>query len=265
MLIDDLAGKTTAKPVIHWPGGKTRMLKLLLPMIPPHNLYCEPFAGGLAMLMRKARSPIEVVNDINGDLVALYRCIQYHLPELTREISHMISSRQTLYDFLNNPGLTDIQRAARFYYRHRCSFAGKGKTFAVAKTRASHGFEQQINRDLLGAARTRLDGVIVEHATYDHCFRLYDSPETFWFLDPPYLHARPDAYDGWTESELETFRARVAKLKGLWIVTLDDSPFNRKLWSGCQVEAVTTRNGCCNTANGIQRFGELIIRPPQAA
>lgn len=94
---------TRTKPILRWPGGKSRMLPRLLPLLPPHTLYCEPFAGGLAVLLAKGRSPAEVVNDLNGDLVSLYRCAQYHLDALISEVEFTISSRQNLADFKAQP------------------------------------------------------------------------------------------------------------------------------------------------------------------
>jgi DNA adenine methylase len=252
------------KPVLRWPGGKTRLLKHLLPLIPPHECYCEPFAGGLALLLAKERSPVEVVNDLNGDLVALYRCIQYHLPELLRELSFLISSRQILKEFINQPGVTDIQRAARFYFRSRTSFGGTMRSFGVARTRggAGSGFNRIVNEELLGPARERLQGVMIENLPYGRCMELYDSPNSFLFLDPPYLNATPDAYDGWTEKQLQEFRDRVAKLKGKWVVTLDDSEFNRGLFDGCRIQSFESRNGVVNVGKHPgARFKEIVVQP----
>lgn len=76
-----------ARPILRWPGGKRRMLKRILPKITPHVCYCETFAGGLAVLLAKERSEVEIVNDLNGTLVALYRNLQYHLPALLAEMN----------------------------------------------------------------------------------------------------------------------------------------------------------------------------------
>jgi DNA adenine methylase len=77
-----------------------------------------------------------------------------------------------------------------------------------------------------------------------------------------YLHAKPGAYEGWDRPQLRQFKRRLEKVKGQWLVTLDDSPFNRDLFSDCQIESVTTRNGCVNNRlHGATRFGELIITP----
>ena len=251
------------KPILRWPGGKSRMLKHLLPLLPDHQCYCEPFAGGLALLMRKNPSHIEVVNDLNGDLIALYRCVQYHNDELLREIGHLIAGRQTMHDLLRNPGLTDIQRAARFYCRNRKSFGGGGRTLGIVRSKGSGcAFIRSKNVDLLSQARDRLSNVVVENLPYERCLELYDAPETCFFMDPPYLNARPTAYAGWTESDITRFRSHVVKLKARWIITLDDSEFVRSTFYDCKLTPVTTK---CGTVNKRLQpgatFGELIITP----
>ena len=74
------------RPVISWAGGKRRLLKHLLPLIPPHTTYCEVFGGGLALFCAKPPSPAEIINDINGDLVAFYRNCKKHCGALLKEM-----------------------------------------------------------------------------------------------------------------------------------------------------------------------------------
>ncbi|HEY3856363.1 MAG TPA: DNA adenine methylase, partial [Verrucomicrobiae bacterium] len=138
------------RPILRWPGGKGRLLPKILPRIPPHVCYCEPFAGGLAVQFGKERSDVEVVNDINGDLIALYLNAQRHLPELLRQVESFISSRQLLHLVSVNPGLTEIERAARFLFRNRISFAGNCRSFGVSKTRGgAASFDRPLVRDIL--------------------------------------------------------------------------------------------------------------------
>lgn len=249
------------KPILRWPGGKSRMLKHLLPLVPPHVCYCEPFAGGLAVLLAKQRSTVEVINDINGDLIALYRNLQYHLPELLRELDYLFAARQNIHDFMAQPGITEIQRAARFLLKNKTSFGGNMQSFGVCKTRGGGvGFSRASNTELLGAAHQRLDKVVVENISYDRCLKLYDSPETFFFIDPPYLNAKINAYKGWREEDLQNFRKHLDRVEGKWVVTLDDSKFNRELFKDCKLTAVVSSNKCVNRrTHGEQKFGELII------
>jgi DNA adenine methylase len=251
------------KPILRWQGSKTRLLKRILPLIPNHTCYCEPFFGGGAVLFAKERSAVEVVNDINGNLVALYRNLQFHLPALLGELDWLFSSRQNLHDFIAQPGITELQRAARFLLVNRTSFGGNMNSFGVAKTKGGGiGFSHRQIGALLKDANARLDGVVVENIPYQRCFKNYDSKDTFFFIDPPYLNATNGAYEGWTEKQLTEFGREVGQLKGRWVATLNDSPFTRRLFSGCRMQSVISRNRALNVrTHGEQTFGELIITP----
>lgn len=241
------------------------MLKHILPIIREHAhvCYCEPFAGGLAVLLAKEPSKVEVVNDINGTLVALYRNLQFHLPAILEEINWLFSSRQNLKDFLAQPGLTEIQRASRFLLVNRTSFGGNMNSFAVAKTSGGGAaFNRKTVGELLRKANERMDNVVVEHLPYERCLQNYDSKDSLFFIDPPYLEAQTKAYRGFSADDMRGLRKRIEKLKGRWIVTLDDSKLNRELFADCAIKPVSARNQLCNNrTHGDVRFGELIITP----
>lgn len=251
------------KPILRWQGSKTRLLKQIMPLIKPHVCYCEPFFGGGAVLFAKERSSVEVINDINGNLVALYRNLQFHLPALIDELNWLFTSRQNMHDFLAQPGLTELQRAACFLLVNRTSFGGNMNSFGVAKTRGGGvGFNHQQVNKLLGAANERMDGVVVENISYERVFKNYDSTDTQFFIDPPYEEATNGAYAGWDRKQLLDFRREVGALKGNWIVTLNDSAFTRELFAGCNIRSVVTSNRAVNRrTHGKQTFGELIITP----
>jgi len=254
---------TKTRPVLRWPGSKTRLAPKILPLVKEHVCYCDVFAGGLGMLMSKPRSKVEIVNDLNNDLVALYRNMQFHLPALLDELDWLFASRKNIKDFVSQPGLTELQRAARFLLRNRTSFGGKGTTFGVSKTKGGGvGFDHPAVKGLLGNARERLNGVVVENLPYERCLANYDSAETLFFLDPPYLNAPTGAYEGFTEAQMKELRERVGGLKAQWILTVDDSPLNRDLWKDCNVRSVVSQNRLCNNrTHSDARFGELIITP----
>lgn len=251
-------------PIVRWAGGKSRLLGKILPRIPRHRTYVEPFAGGLAVLLAKPRSPVEVINDLNGDLVSLYRCAQWHLDALWAEVEFMLMSRRNVADLVAQPGLTELQRAARFLVLNRASFGGNGKTFAVSKASPppSRANVAQLLRDL----NARLDKVAIENSPYERILALYDSPETCFFLDPPYLASTASHYAGWDQVQMQTFADRVLALRGAWVVTVDDSEFTRHAFRGCQITPIRTQNGAVNRAKCPDAtFGELIIQPRPAA
>lgn len=128
----------SSRPIIPWIGGKRRLAKHLLPLFGAHQCYVEPFCGAAALFFMKAPAKAEVINDINGDLINLYRVVQHHLDEFVRQFRWSLVSRQ-LWQWLNvtpTQPLTDIQRAVRFFYLQKCGFGGKvdGRTFGTATT-----------------------------------------------------------------------------------------------------------------------------------
>jgi DNA adenine methylase len=83
-----------SNPIIPWIGGKRRLAKTILPMLPDHTCYCEPFCGAGAIFFLKEPSPTEVINDINSELVNLYRVIQHHMEEFVRQFKWSLVSRE---------------------------------------------------------------------------------------------------------------------------------------------------------------------------
>lgn len=255
------------KPLISWPGGKTRLLKKIVPHIPASSGYIEVFAGGCAVLLAKARSKLEVVNDINSDIVTLYRVAKFHPEALVAELQLMPGSRQYLTDcvaLLKTGAITDLQRAALFLHANKTSFCASGTSYAVAKSPGSSPFaDRGALLDRIRMFADRMSQVSIEHMDYRRLLKTYDHPGNMFFLDPPYLGADIANYRGWTEIEMGQLHAAVADLAGSWIVTVDASPFNRSLWHGHDIVEVVSANGVGNQGTSPGRtFGELIIYSP---
>jgi DNA adenine methylase len=250
------------KPVLRWPGGKHRHLKFILPLIPKHHCYCEPFAGGLAVFLAKEKSPLEVVNDQNNILVALYRNAKYHVEELIAEVHWILNARSNMEDFRTEQGLTEIQRVARWLVRNKLSYGGMGRHFGYEGARASR--ERVVNA--LRELSARFDRTIIENLPYQDCIRHYDKPDTFFFLDPPYLGADPGIYEGWNEEQMRTFAALVREIRGLWLVTVNDSPVTREIFSGFRLRTSALDNKLASArlkTKVIMR--ELLITPRATA
>jgi phage FluMu protein Com len=116
-----------SKPIIPWIGGKRRLAKHIIPQFPEHECYVEPFSGAAAIYFLKQPVKCEVLNDINGELMNLYRVVKYHPDALVAEFRWSLVSRRQFDWYQNQPieQLTDIQRAARFYYLQKLAFGGK--------------------------------------------------------------------------------------------------------------------------------------------
>ncbi len=247
------------KPVVAWQGGKRWLVKELLPMIPEHRTYVELFCGGGALLCGKQPSESEVINDLNSELVNLYRIVKYHLPALLDELDWCLNSRQEFGDFKEQRGLTDIQRAARWFLRMKNGFGGSGEHFGRARNGGGAAHSSKAGRlMLLRAMNLRLDRVVIENLDWRKCIELYDSKTAVFFCDPPYTTGAAH-YGAWTIDELAGFRETgLDQMKGTWILTIDDTPANRGLFRDCDIRSFSRNNGITHKAG---TYHELIIRP----
>lgn len=254
-----------ARPVIGWAGGKGRLLKHLLPLIEPHTCYVEVFGGGLALYAAKPPSHLEVVNDINGELVAFYRCCKYHLEALLDELDWVLNSRRDFEDYGSQGGLTEIQRAARWFLRNRLSFGGQGGHFAISRSQPLSSRAQRLLA--IHALNRRLDRTTIEERPWDYILETYDHEETLFFVDPPYLDSGGKNYGGWSEHELTRFCQRLPKLRGKWIFTFQDCALVRDLMAAFAVKEITRANGIGNNGRNAtgRTYREVIFASSHAA
>lgn len=249
-----------AMPIVPWIGGKRRLADVLIPRFPPHTCYVEIFAGAAALFFMRPPAEVEVLNDVNDDLVNLYRVVQHHPEEFIRQFKWALSSRQ-VFKWLNDTRpetLTDIQRAARFYYLQQNCFGGRveGRTFGTATT-SPPGLNLLRLEETLSAAHLRLSGAYIEKLDWQECIRRYDRPHTFFFADPPYWQTEGYGVPFGFE-QYEQLAVAMRGLKGRAIVTLNDHPDIRALFADFEMERVEIQYTVGGAENIAQR-GELII------
>lgn len=227
-------------PLVPWVGGKRRLADRLLSLFPRHDCYVEPFAGAAAVFFAKAPSDVEVLNDVNGELVNLYRVVQHHLEEFVRQFKWALSSRTVYRWLLAQPTepLTDIQRAARFYYLQVNAFGAKveGQSFGTATT-TPPGLNLLRIEEQLSAAHLRLTQVYIENLHWRECVERYDRAHTLFYMDPPYWQT--EGYG--VPFELEEYVAIAAALRamrGRAVVSLNDHPEMRRVFDGFPAETV---------------------------
>ncbi len=251
-----------SKPIIPWIGGKRRLAKHILPLFPDHQCYVEPFAGGAAIFFLKEPSEVEVLNDINGDLVNLYRVVQNHLEEFVRMFKWALLSRQ-MFEWLNltrPETLTDIQRAARFYYLQRLGFGGKvsQRTFGTATTSAPKLNLLRLEEEL-SMAHLRLARATIENLSWDNCVRRYDRPHTLFYLDPPYFGT--EGYGVEFGLEQYDLMADLAKsIKGRMVLSVNDIPAMRSAFAGLNFDTANIVYSVGGSGRTMKTSTELIIR-----
>ncbi|CAB3883451.1 DNA adenine methylase [Achromobacter animicus] len=250
-----------AKPIIPWLGGKRRLADKILPHFPKHTCYVEPFAGGAALLFARAEpAKVEVLNDINGDLVNLYRVVQHHLEEFVRQFKWALTSRQMFkwQKEARPETLTDIQRAARFYYLMQNCFSGKleGMTFGTATT-APPGLNLLRLEETLSAAHLRLARAYLEHLSWRDCVKRYDRPHTLFYMDPPYWGTAGYGVEFGLDEYVAMAEA-MRTMKGRALVSVNDNPKMREVFAGFPMRVLDIRYIVAGGA-GVPRT-ELLIQ-----
>ncbi len=227
-------------PIIPWMGGKRRLAKHLLPLFPNHVCYAEPFCGAAALFFMKRPSDVEVINDINGDLVNLYRILKHHPEEFARQFKWALSSRQLFKWLQITPGetLTDIQRAAKFFYLQKLAFGGKvtGQSFGTGTSRTPGLNLMRLEEDI-SSAHLRLSRTYIEHLPWQDVIKRYDREHTLFYCDPPYWATAGYGPDFGLEQY--SMMAEMAKsIKGKMIISVNDIPEMHEAFSGLNFRQV---------------------------
>jgi DNA adenine methylase len=182
-----------------WYGGKFSHLDWLLPLLPSCHHYCEPFAGSAAVLLNRQPSPVETYNDLDGEVVNFFRVLRVQKDALVEAIGLTPFSREEFALACTlDPNLTPLEKARRFYVRARQVRTGLAQKASVGrwancKQTSRAGMSGVVSRWLgavedLPAIAERLLRVQIENRPAIDVIRLYDSPDTLFYCDPPYVH-----------------------------------------------------------------------------
>jgi len=252
---------TRPKSPLAWLGGKSRLADKIIERIPAHTAYCEVFAGAAWVLFKKPESKVEIINDINRELVTLYRCVKHHLPALVEQFRWMLIARDEFDRFLQTPAetLTDIQRSARFYYLSKTAFGARVSkpTFGIAATGGPRLNLLRMEEDL-SEAHLRLSRVYIESRPYQDIIDRFDKPGTFFYVDPPYWDCENDYGKGlFSKADFTALADQLGGIKGKFILSLNDRPQVREIFKGFRIEAVKTRYSV--GAARSQAVGEVLI------
>lgn len=228
-----------------WYGGKFSHLDWLLPLLPPCHHYCEPFGGSAAVLLNRPPSPVETYNDIDGEVVNFFRVLREQKDALIEAIALTLFSREEFALACKlDPSLPPLERARRFYVRARQVRTGLAQTatlgrWANCKQTSRAGMSGVVSRwrggiEDLPAIAERLLRVQIENRPALEVIELYDSPQTLFYCDPPYVHeTRGDSkaygYE-MSNAEHEELAAVLNKVKAKVAISNYDCPLMNRLY-----------------------------------
>lgn len=244
-------------------GGKQALCATILQRFPPcfrSMMYVEVFGGGGSILLNKERSAREILNDKNGNLINLFRAVRDHPNELKDRLLYVLHSREDFQiaqrRLVQFPPVDPIQRAADFYQVIRQSYAGNGKQFCAVARSMWAGFP------IIDRVCSRLQGVTLENEDFEAILTRYDSPTTFFYLDPPYF-ATEDYYPG--KIFLPSDHRRLADLllgaEGRWLLSYNLCPKVLELYQqpGILIEEVDRINNMAQRYEGGAVYREVLI------
>lgn len=242
---------------IQWIGGKKLLRNEIIKRFPPEGVkrYIEVFGGaGWVLFGKETCEEMEVFNDIDSNLVNLYRCLKYHCSELQRELELYLISREQFFDskeLAKQRGLTDIQRAARYYHLIKISFGANRSGFGLKPNNlvdSIAGFSQ---------FSERLKRVVIENKDFENLIKVYDRPESLFYLDPPYVGTEKYYDPAFTMQDHIRLRNALGAINGKFILSYNNDDIVKEMYDGYNIQEVSRSNNMSN--NKENRYKELII------
>ena len=250
------------KSFIGWIGGKSHLKNQIIPLIPNDcDRYIEVCGGAGWVLFgkNKVKGQMEVFNDIDGDLINLYRQIKNHCSELQQEID-WLQSRELFnnyrYEIENRVKLTDLKRAARYLYLIKCSFGSNRNSFATAPKRVGNII------DLLPDYKERLRDVIIENRDFENLIKTYDRPSAVFYIDPPYVDSEGyynKKYVSFDKNDHLCLNSVLKGIKGRFILSYNACDFVYELYKDYNIKSVSRNNLLPAKPENRSEFKEVII------
>lgn len=238
-------------------GNKYPIRNIIIPLIPPHKRYVELFAGSGAIFYNKEKAEQNILNDLDKNTISNFRLLQkapldpakYNQPKSLQAIKH----------FFDHHGDSIQDRLILEKIRTCSGFSSK----PVEKSKQIYQV-RSIDRvlKLLGEYKEKLKGVKYENKDYEAVVKKYDNADTFFFIDPPYENtAKSFGYAESSEFDFERLRDVLSKIKGKFLMTINDSKRIRDLYRQFHIKPIKVPNAWSHKGNSKQGAfrPELII------
>ncbi|WP_425928619.1 DNA adenine methylase [Pseudomonas sp. NyZ201] len=187
--------KEVQRPILRYHGGKWRLAEWIIQHLAPHHTYVEPFGGAASVLLRKPRSSAEIYNDLDSEVVNLFRMARDRGDELRNVLALTPFAREEFaasYSETADP----LERARRMVLRSFQGFgsaAASGERTGFRSTSVRSGTSPAVDwrnyPDALATIIERLQGVVIEHRDALAIMEHHDRPSTLHYVDPPYVHS----------------------------------------------------------------------------
>lgn len=180
-----------------WYGGKGKMAKRILPLIPPGKVYVEPYCGAASLFWHRRPAEVEVLNDLHGEIVNLFRVLQdrRQFVRLRHRLTWTPYSFDEFKRALAGEEHDPVGRAWAFFVRQGQGFSGLAKSpgnwsraFVSNRGMVANASRWRARIGMLRHWHDRLTRVQIDNRDAIECIRYWDSPDTVFYLDPPYVH-----------------------------------------------------------------------------
>ncbi len=245
---------------ISWIGGKKILRKKIVEQFPEKETftrYIEVFGGaGWVLFSSDRHAKMEVYNDVNGNLINLFRCIKHHPNAVQDELQYVLMSREQFYDAreqIEVRGMTDIQKAARFFILIKESFGADVRSFGLRSR------DMQKAMDYLFRVSERLNKVVIENLDFQKLVKNYDKTDALFYLDPPYFKTEKYYPDRFMPEDHVRLKEVLEGLKGKFILSYNDCAYIRNLYNKYNIIEVERVHNLVQKKDK-PRFQELIIK-----
>ncbi len=278
------------KPFLAWMGGKQSLTRFILPYFPvDYKKYIEVFGGGASLLFAKKVDDFEVYNDLNFDLVNLFQVVRDRPLEFLEKLGCFpLNSRQEFYQLLrilkgklklsdyakeemeaaqryftdeelavlcdlyeSKSKDRDVERAVIYYKVIRYSYGNQGRSFACKPINLAT-VEETIH-----SCSSRIKNVIIENKDFEGLIRQYDSPDTFFYCDPPYYNAE-SRYQIRFKDHLRLYEI-LKSCQGKWLLSYNDCPEIKEYYQDYNKIEIQRANSLIYRYEKKPVYGELII------
>ena len=245
---------------ISWIGGKKILRKKIVEQFPEKETftrYIEVFGGaGWVLFSSDRHAKMEVYNDVNGNLVNLFRCIKYHPNAVQDELQYILISREQFYDAreqIEIRGMTDIQKAARFFILIKESFGADIRSFGLRSR------DMQKAKEYLFQVSERLNKVVIENLDFQKLIKNYDKTDAMFYLDPPYYKTEKYYPDRFMPEDHKRLKEALDRVSGRFLLSYNDCEYIRTLYSDYNVLEVERMHNLVQ-AERKPRYKELLIK-----